>query len=105
MFAPIWKGYFPEEMHVGYVTNGVHFPTWSATEWKQLYAAHFGENFWYDQSNPKIWEAIYNVADEEIWKTRMAMKNKLIDYVRKEYRKTWLNNQATFTRCISVGQD
>ena len=28
MFAPIWKGYFPEENHVGYVTNGVHLPTW-----------------------------------------------------------------------------
>ena len=41
MFASIWKGYFPEESHVGYVTNGVHFPTWSATEWKHLYAAHF----------------------------------------------------------------
>ena len=102
MFAPIWKGYFPEEMHVGYVTNGVHFPTWSATEWKQLYAAHFDENFWYDQSNPKIWEAIYNVADEEIWKTRMAMKNKLIDYVRKEYRKTWLNNQGDPSRVVSL---
>ena len=102
MFAPIWKGYFPEEMHVGYVTNGVHFPTWSATEWKQLYAAHFDENFWYDQSNPQIWEAIYNVADEEIWKTRMAMKNKLIDYVRKEYRKTWLNNQGDPSRVVSL---
>ena len=102
MFAPIWKGYFPEEMHVGYVTNGVHFPTWSATEWKQLYAKHFDENFWYDQSNPKIWEAIYSVPDEEIWKTRMAMKNKLIDYVRKEYRKTWLNNQGDPSRVVSL---
>ena len=37
MFSSIWKGYFPEESHVGYVTNGVHFPTWSATEWKELY--------------------------------------------------------------------
>ena len=24
MFAPLWKGYFPEENAVGYVTNGVH---------------------------------------------------------------------------------
>ena len=102
MFAPIWKGYFPEEMHVGYVTNGVHFPTWSATEWKQLYGAHFDENFMHDQSNSKIWEAIYNVSDEEIWKTRMAMKNKLIDYVRKEYRKTWLNNQGDPSRVVSL---
>ena len=36
MFAPIWKGYFPEENHVGYVTNGVHFPTWCATEWESF---------------------------------------------------------------------
>ena len=45
MFAPLWKGYFPEEMHVGYVTNGVHFPTWSATEWKQLYGKYFADTF------------------------------------------------------------
>ena len=102
MFAPIWKGYFPEEMHVGYVTNGVHFPTWSATEWKQLYAAHFDENFWYDQSNAKIWEAIYNVPDEEIWKTRMTLKNKLIDYVRKQYRETWLKNQGDPSRIVAL---
>ncbi len=102
MFAPIWKGYFPEESHVGYVTNGVHFPTWSATEWKQLYGAHFDENFWYDQSNQKIWEAIYNVSDEEIWKTRMALKNKLIDYVRKQYRETWLKNQGDPSRIVSL---
>jgi starch phosphorylase len=37
MFAPIWNGYYPEENHVGYVTNGVHFPTWAATEWIKLY--------------------------------------------------------------------
>ena len=102
MFSTIWKGYFPEEMHVGYVTNGVHFPTWSATEWKHLYAANFDENFLYDQSNPKIWEAIYNVPDEKIWETRMALKNKLIDYVRKQYRETWLKNQGDPSRIVSL---
>lgn len=102
MFSSIWKGYFPEESHVGYVTNGVHFPTWSATEWKELYAKYFNENFLYDQSNPKIWEAIYNVADEEIWKTRMAMKNKLVDYIRKQFRETWLKNQGDPSRIVSL---
>ena len=102
MFSSIWKGYFPEEMHVGYVTNGVHFPTWSATEWKHLYAANFDENFLNDQSNPKIWEAIYNVPDEKIWETRMALKNKLIDYVRKQYRETWLKNQGDPSRIVSL---
>ena len=102
MFSSIWKGYFPEESHVGYVTNGVHFPTWSAMEWKKLYFKYFNENFWFDQSNPKIWEAIYNVPDEEIWQTRMTMKNKLVDYIRKSFRDTWLKNQGDPSRIVSL---
>ena len=102
MFSSIWKGYFPEESHVGYVTNGVHFPTWSATEWKKLYFKYFNENFWFDQSNPKIWEAIYNVPDEEIWQTRMTMKNKLVDYIRKSFRDTWLKNLGDPSRIVSL---
>ena len=102
MFSPIWKGYFPEENHVGYVTNGVHFPTWSATEWKQLYAKYFDENFWYDQSNENIWKAIYNVPDEEIWKTRQGLKNKLIDYIRKQFSESWLKNQGDPSRIVSL---
>ena len=102
MFLSIWKGYCPEENHVGYVTNGVHFPTWSATEWKHLYAKHFDASYYNDQSNQKLWEAIYNVPDEEIWNTRMALKNKLIDYVRKQYRETWLKNQGDPSRIVAL---
>ena len=74
MFAPIWKGYFPEENHVGYVTNGVHFPTWCATEWEKLFKDNFDESFIHDQSNQKIWEAVYDIPDEEIWNTRLKLK-------------------------------
>ena len=102
MFSSIWKGYFPEESHVGYVTNGVHFPSWSATEWKLLYGKYFDANFMNDQSNAKIWEAIYNVPDEEIWKTRLAMKNKLVDYIRKQFRDSWLKNQGDPSRIVSL---
>ena len=102
MFQPIWKGYYPEENHVGYVTNGVHFPTWAATEWRELYAKYFDKNFMSDQSNQSIWEAIYNVPDEEIWSTRMALKNKLVDYIRGQFRDTWLKNQGDPSRVVSL---
>ena len=104
MFAPIWAGYYPEENHVGYVTNGVHFPSWAATEWRQLYARHFDKNFLYDQSNESIWHAIYNVEDEEIWNTRMALKKKLVDYIRDKFRETWLKNQGDPSRVVSLLQ-
>ena len=102
MFAPIWNGYYPEENHVGFVTNGVHFPTWAATEWKQLYGKHFDKNFMSDQSNQSIWEAIYNVNDEEIWKTRKGLKEKLVDYIRVQFRDTWLKNQGDPSRVVSL---
>ena len=102
MFSGIWKGYFPEESHVGYVTNGVHFPTWSATEWKNLYNKYFDPSFLKDQSNEKIWEAIYNVSDEEIWATRQNLKTKLIDYIRQSFREDWLKQQGDPARIVSL---
>ena len=104
MFSGIWKGYYPEENHVGYVTNGVHFPTWVASEWKNLYTKVFDKTFLSDQSNEKIWEAIYNVSDETIWETRQGLKNKLIAYIREEFRSSWLKNQGDPSRVVSLMQ-
>ena len=102
MFAPIWKGYYPEESHVGYVTNGVHFPTWTATEWRKVYDKYFDKTFLSDQSNESIWHSIYNVPDAEIWETRMALKKKLVDYIREKFAATWLRNQGDPSRVVTL---
>lgn len=102
MFAPIWKGYYPEESHVDYVTNGVHFPTWTATEWRKVYAKYFDKNYIYDQSNESLWHAIYNVPDAEIWETRMALKKKLVNYIREKFAATWLKNQGDPSRVVAL---
>ena len=102
MFAPIWKGYFPEENHVGYVTNGVHLPTWCAAEWKKLFKDNFDENFFCDQSNQKIWEAVYGIPDEEIWNTRLKQKAKLLDYIKSKCSKDWLRSQIDPALSVSI---
>ncbi len=125
MFKDIWPGYMPEEArrkhkirthaeyeecynvnenesNVGYVTNGVHFPTWTAEEWKTLYTKHFDKTFMRDQSNAKIWEKIYEVSDAEVWATRCQLKMKLIEYIRDRFRDTWLKNQGDPSRVVSL---
>ena len=102
MFAPIWSGYYPEENHVGYVTNGVHFPTWCATEWRKVYGKYFDAKHMSDQSNEEIWHGIYNCPDEEIWETRMALKKKLFDYIKEQFRETWLKNQGDPSRVVKL---
>lgn len=102
MFNPIWQGYFPEELHVNYVTNGVHLPTWTASEWKAVYEKHFSSDFYKDQSNMKIWQKVYEIPDEEIWKTRMHMKNRLIDFIKTQFRENWLKNQGDPSRIVNI---
>lgn len=94
MFAGIWKGYNWQESHVGYVTNGVHMPTWAASEWKEFYAKKLGKEVFDDQSNPEAWDGIFQVADEEIWNMRVLLKNKFINFVKKDFKAKWLANQG-----------
>ena len=125
MFKGIWPGYMPaaerlnhaerthdewfdlynphpEESHVGYVTNGVHLPTWCAREWQTVYAKYLGKDYLHDQSNEAVWEKIYNVPDEVIWNTRVKLKNKLIDYIRARFRENWLRNQGDPSLVVSL---
>lgn len=102
MFAGIWKGYSPEESHVGYVTNGVHMPTWAASEWKAFYAEKLGQNVFEDQSNPEAWKGIFEVGDDEIWNMRMTMKNKFINFVKKDFKEKWLKNQGDPSAVVKI---
>ncbi|MDE6403142.1 MAG: alpha-glucan family phosphorylase, partial [Muribaculaceae bacterium] len=94
MFAGIWKGYNWQESHVGYVTNGVHMPTWAASEWKEFYAEKLGEQVFHNQSDPEAWKGIFEVPDEEIWNMRMCLKNKFINFVKRDFKAKWLANQG-----------
>ena len=104
MFANIWAGYYPEENHVGYVTNGVHFPTWAATEWRKIYDKYLDKGFMQDQSNEELWHGIYNCPDEEIWATRMKLKNTLFNYITIQFGETWLKNQGDPSRLTKLAE-
>ncbi|MDR1380647.1 MAG: alpha-glucan family phosphorylase [Tannerella sp.] len=102
MFSPMWKGYFPEELHVGYVTNGVHLPTWMATEWKKFCYGKFDREFIRDQSNKEIWRHIQKSSDEEVWNIRKTLKKKLIDYIKAQYTESWLKNQGDPSKVVTI---
>ena len=100
MFAPVWPGYFPEELHVSYVTNGVHMPTWAASEWKAVYNKYFPKGWQADQSNLEMWSNFNNIPADEIWKTRMGLKQRLIDYIKAKFREDWLKTQGDPARIV-----
>lgn len=90
MFAPLFKGYFPEEIFISHVTNGVHFPTWVANSWLKLYVETFGEEFLHNQSNEQYWLKIHNVSDDKIWHTHVQQKHQLLDYIKQRLKTDFL---------------
>lgn len=83
IFANMWPGYLPEELNVGYVTNGVHYQTWTAKEWKEVHARVFGKEFSSHHYDKSCFQGIRTVGEEEIWSIRKSLKTKLIRKVKE----------------------
>ena len=83
MFSSLYPGYYPEELHINYVTNGVHYPTWAAKEWQVFHKELFGDNFLSKQDDFDVWNKIHAVPDETIWEIHNIRKEKLFTYLKK----------------------
>ena len=81
----MWPGYFKNELHIGYVTNGVHFPTWIASNLRRLYERYFPEGFNSHVYDIPKWQGVHKIDDAELWQERMVLKNRLINHIRKRY--------------------
>lgn len=82
MFKDLYPGYYEEELHIGYVTNGVHYFTWTDSIWQKLFHQTFDEAFEHNQSTAKYWKNIYDISDEKIWENRMDVKKRLVAFVK-----------------------
>lgn len=90
----LYPGFLQEELEIGYVTNGVHYSTWTAPEWKEIHNKYFGEKFPVSQLDFETWKNIYHVPDVEIWNLRESLRLKSIDYIKKRFAESWKGHQS-----------
>lgn len=95
LLGSIWPGYFKDELHISYVTNGVHFPTWTASCMRRLYARYFPEGFSAEQYDMDAWGKVREIPDEELWTERMRLKTRLFKYVKNQYTSPEWNSIAS----------
>jgi len=93
LFASLYPGYYPDELHIDYVTNGVHYPTWAAPEWQEFHKKTFGKDFLSKQDDFNVWNKIQSVPDQEIWDIHNIQKKRLFDYLRKRLTFEMTNRQ------------
>ena len=102
IFAPMWPGYLPEELNVSSVTNGVHYPTWTAPEWKEVHAAVFGDAFKTHHYDKTCFEGIYQVPDRKIWNIRQLLRKRLIDAVKECMSDTQLTSHYSPHEIVKI---
>ncbi len=100
----LYEGFLPEELNIGYVTNGVHYPTWAAKEWKEFHLKHFGDAFVQNQLDFDLWEKVYRIPDEEVWDLKQQLKEKMIEYIKVRFADSWIKrheNPKLITEVLS----
>jgi glycogen phosphorylase len=86
----LYNGFLEEELEIGYVTNGVHYASWTAQEWKDIHKEYFGDEFPINQLDFEIWKKIYDVPEKKIWDLRKTLRSKLINYIKERFSDTWI---------------
>ncbi len=102
IFSRLWPGYLPEELHIGYVTNGVHYATWTAKEWKVIYNENFEGDFLEVHDGNNFWKKIYDVPDKIVWETKQKLRSRLINSIRERFKENWIKRHEDPKQIIAI---
>jgi glycogen phosphorylase len=83
MWNQLYPGLQEDAVPIGHVTNGVHLPTWLATEMNHLYESHLGVGYQSALTRPDTWAKIGDVSSAELWETKQVLKARTIRFVRE----------------------
>ncbi len=81
LFRSLFPRWPEEEVPAGYVTNGVHMPTWDSAPADDLWTAACGKNRWLG-TTATLEQDIRRVSDIRLWQFRTAASKSLVEYAR-----------------------
>ncbi len=103
MWHVLWPDVAEDQVPISHITNGIHVPTWIAPELYYLFRKYLGEDWIEHHDDPRLWERLLNIPDEELWEVHQLLKNKLVSTVRVRARKRWVENDIPPAQMLAVG--
>jgi starch phosphorylase len=83
LFESLFPRWPQDEVPVGYVTNGVHVPSWDSAVADDLWTEACGKDRWLGTTET-LDQNIRRVSDTRLWQFRTAASRSLIDYIREQ---------------------
>ena len=103
MWQHVWPDRPVDEVPITSITNGIHVPTWTAGEMRHIFNKYLGADWEDHHDDPVLWERLVDVPDEELWLVHVALKNKLLTYLRARARRSWVNGLCDPTEVLVSG--
>ena len=82
MWSSLWPDRPVDEVPIGYVTNGVHVPTWIGAPMRELLDRHLGVDWMARVDDPGTWSGVSDIPGGELWSVRERQRAELIGFVR-----------------------
>ena len=103
MWRVIWPQLSEEMVPIQYVTNGVHMPSWQATEVKKLCQKYLGSEWIKNVDDEGFWKFIANVPDDEFWQIHQLLKTRLIRLVQNRAQQRWVEGASNTQQVLAMG--
>jgi glycogen phosphorylase len=92
MWRHLWPNQAREQVPIGYITNGVHVPTWIDFRLSSLFNRYLGPNWLEDHDNSSIWQLVDDIPDEELWRIHRLLKMVMITVMQERARSRWMEH-------------
>ena len=100
--ADHWPEIRPEDNPVGFVTNGVHVPTFLHKLWSAFFDAELGPQWRERLSDSAFWAGLEAVPDERFWQTAQAVKAKMLDTVRERLAREYTRKGSSLAQLARI---
>ncbi len=101
MFKPLWAKLPLNEVPITAITNGVHARSCVAKSTQDLYDRYLGPNWDRAPANDSLWDRIYSIPDEELWRNHERCRSELVMFVRDRLQRSLRDRGASV---IELGQ-
>ena len=103
MWGPIWPGIAEDKRPVRAITNGIHAPTWLASEMATLFDRYLAPEWREEHDDPALWDKIMDIPDAELWEARNSLRNYLFTFIRERARSRWKEEHVSAARVVAAG--
>ena len=103
----MWQEVFPansvDDVPIISITNGVHVPTWIASDMHELFDKYLGPEWCERHDDPALWQRLVDIPDTELWQVHLLLKRMLMGFLRERARRRWVDGRNDPTQVLTNG--